>query len=117
MSASNVKNEFEDVNNVKFLFKYLEGYNANQLMKLGDEVKVLYPNFAIVLVGGNADNLPLVSFMGGEVVSKINAGNLLRQVAQVLGGSAGGRDNMANGRGKDLSKLEEAKAKAKELIK
>ena len=117
MSASNVKNEFEEVNGVKFLFKYLEGYNANQLMKLGDEVKVLYPNFAIVLVGGANDNLPLVSFMGGEVISKINAGNLLRQVAQVLGGSAGGRDNMANGRGKDLSKLDEAKNKAKELIK
>ena len=45
------------------------------------------------------------------------AGNVVRQVANVLDGSGGGRPDMASGAGKDASKVDAAINLVKGLIK
>ena len=45
------------------------------------------------------------------------AGDLVREVAKVLGGGGGGRPNMANGKGRLLAKLPEAFDALKGLVK
>ena len=43
-----------------------------------------------------------------DYIEKYKAGLLVRNIASILGGSGGGRDDFANGAGKDASKVEEA---------
>ncbi|HOS81026.1 MAG TPA: DHHA1 domain-containing protein, partial [Anaerolineae bacterium] len=47
----------------------------------------------------------------------IHAGNLVRQVAQRVGGGGGGRPDMAQAGGRDVSKLDEALAAVEELVR
>ena len=47
----------------------------------------------------------------------INAGILVKEACSVLGGKGGGRKNLAQGGGREGSKLEEALKKINELVK
>ena len=48
--------------------------------------------------------------------SGVNAGDIAKEVASILGGSGGGDAKFAQGGGKDTSKKDEAIAKAKSMI-
>jgi alanyl-tRNA synthetase len=53
-----------------------------------------------------------------DLVSKgYHAGNLLREVAKIAGGGGGGRPEFAQAGGKDVAKLDDALARAVELIR
>ena len=83
---------------------------------MGDDLKVKFPDYAILLIGGNDGSLPISIFIGGKALAKNMAGNLVREVAKHLGGGGGGRPNMANGSGRDASKIESAIELFKEML-
>ena len=68
--------------------------------KLGDSVVVVGAN-----AGGKAT---IVATVAKGATSRIKAGDLIRPVAKVVGGSGGGRPDMAQAGGPDPSKLDEA---------
>jgi alanyl-tRNA synthetase len=68
--------------------------------KLGD---------AVVLVGALAnDKAMLVLVVSKALTDRYKAGELIRGIAQVVGGSGGGRPDMAQAGGTDVAKLDEA---------
>ena len=50
-----------------------------------------------------------VSIVAGSKNTNIKAGDWIKQIATILGGSGGGRPDFAQAGGKDVSKIEEAK--------
>jgi alanyl-tRNA synthetase len=54
------------------------------------------------------ETIKIVSFSGVDATSTKKAGDLVREVSKVLGGSGGGRDTFGQGGGKDLSKIKDA---------
>ncbi|NLA40965.1 MAG: hypothetical protein GX874_06095, partial [Smithella sp.] len=48
---------------------------------------------------------------------KIKAGDIVKEIAPVVGGGGGGRPQMAQAGGKDPGKLPEAMEKAKEMVR
>jgi alanyl-tRNA synthetase len=64
---------------------------------------------AVVVVGAAAGpKAMLVATVSKNLTHKIKAGDIIRQVAQQVGGSGGGRPDMAQAGGSDPSKLDEA---------
>jgi len=64
---------------------------------------------AIVLLGSGAGGkAQLVCTVSKSLTSRFKAGDLVRPVAQMLGGSGGGRPDMAQAGGTDVTKLDEA---------
>jgi len=61
-----------------------------------------------IVLAGVTDNL---------VKKGIKAGDIIKQIAPVIGGGGGGRDRMAQAGGKKPAKIDEALTKASELIK
>jgi alanyl-tRNA synthetase len=54
------------------------------------------------------ETVRLIVFSGSDAISTKKAGDLVRDVSKVLGGSGGGGDMFGQGGGKDLSKLKDA---------
>jgi alanyl-tRNA synthetase len=67
---------------------------------------------AVVVVGSVIDDKPqLVAAVTPDLLARgMHAGNLVREVAKVVGGGGGGRPDLAQAGGKDASKLADALA-------
>jgi alanyl-tRNA synthetase len=71
----------------------------------------------VVVLGGTANNaVALVATVAPELTKKIQAGKIIQAIAPIVGGRGGGRPDNARGGGKNVSKLDEALAKAKSLL-
>ena len=116
-TAQNALNEFEDYKSYKVLTKYFENASMENINSIGDDLKTKFPDYALLLIGGKDGELPVAIFVGGKALENNKAGDLVKEVTKVLGGGGGGRPNMANGKGRLLNKVDEAKAKFKELLK
>ncbi len=118
LASKSLKDQFEEVNGVHLLVNYLKGNKRDSLLTLGDNLKSSYGDYLIVLIGEEDDKLPIVVLSSKAAIDKdLLAGNVMKQVAGLLGGSGGGRPDMASGAGKDASKVSEVVSLVKGLIK
>ncbi len=115
-SANDALEQFIDLKGYKVLTKYVKGASMENLNSMGDDLKVKFNDYAILLIGGDGDSLPISVFIGGSALRKNMAGNLVREVAKQLGGGGGGRPNMANGSGRDSTRIESAIQLFKETL-
>ncbi len=95
------------------------GDNADQrsLLELADRIKSRAGEAAVVLGGAADDKVALVASFSKEVTDRgISAADVIREVAQIVGGGGGGRENVAQAGGRDPSKLDEALSAARDTI-
>jgi alanyl-tRNA synthetase len=74
---------------------------------------------AVVVFGSRSeDKVQLLAAVTDDLVKKgLSAGKIIGQIAKIVGGGGGGRDQMAQAGGKDPDKLPEALAEAEKLIR
>ncbi|WP_339190188.1 MULTISPECIES: alanine--tRNA ligase [unclassified Paenibacillus] len=91
--------------------------NMDALRSTADELKSKLPDAVLVLGAAMDDKVNFVVSVPQDLVKKgFHAGKLVKEIAAVCGGGGGGRPDMAQAGGKDASKLNEALAKAEELV-
>ncbi len=117
ISANSLMNDFFELNGYSVLLKYIEGFDTSSLNKIADILKSRKPNSVIVLISGEEGNLSLAAFVSGTALKENKAGSIIKSLATKLSGNGGGRDNMANGRGKDKAKISEAFEEIKNNLK
>src|SRR5262249_54032877 len=72
---------------------------------------------AVILVGAvTGDKAMLVLTVSKSLTDRFKAGELIRPIAQVLGGSGGGRPDMAQAGGTAVDKIDEALEKLYALV-
>lgn len=110
-SANNSKVlESQTLNDVKLIVLALEA-DTNEAKALVDNAKNENEKVAILLIAQNDK----ITITAGVKNAPIKAGAWVKQVAQLLGGNGGGRDDFATAGGKDSSKIAEALALAKDI--
>lgn len=118
ISSKTLQNAFIEHNGVNLLVSFLKGNKRDNLLSLIDNLKTIHENYLIVLIGDDNGNLPVVVAASKTANEKgLQAGAIVKQVATILGGSGGGRPDMASGAGKDPSKIDEALATVRGLLK
>ena len=118
LSSEAMKKEFEEVNGLMVLTKFLKDNKRNNLVSVCDNLKTQYPNSLIVLVGEENGGYPIVVSSSQEAIKRgLLAGKVVKELATILLGSGGGRPDLASGAGKDISNLEKAFQTVKEMVK
>jgi alanyl-tRNA synthetase len=81
-------------------------------------VDALKPKFRgpIFLVGENDGRVTLIASVPKDLTSQFQANKLIQEIAPIVGGKGGGRPDNAQGAGKDTAKIDEALARARELL-
>ena len=89
----------------------------NGLRDLGDQLKEKLGEGVILLASVNDGKVSLMATAtDGAMKQGAHAGNLIKAVAAIVGGGGGGRPNMAQAGGKNPEKIDEAVAKAAEVL-
>jgi alanyl-tRNA synthetase len=71
----------------------------------------------IVVLGSRADDKALlIALVSKDLTARFHAGEIIRELAPLVGGSGGGRADMAQAGGPDKEKLGEAIQQAYELV-
>ena len=97
--------------------KRFDDTDADQLREMSDAIKEHTDNVVMVFAAVNDGKIILIASVSEDLVSKgYHAGKIIKEVAKVAGGGGGGKAGMAQAGAKDASKLEDAFAKAEELI-
>lgn len=96
----------------------VEEKSMNLLREAGDAFKARDP-YAVFLVlsKSGSDKVQILCMLGDEALKKnLHAGNIVRQLAAIVGGSGGGRPNMAQAGGKNPEKVGEALRAAVDIV-
>ena len=99
----------------KSLVSQVEDGDGKLLQAVADLLKTKFSG-PIFLAGATDGTVALVASVPDEFVSKIPANKLIQEVAPIVGGKGGGRPENARGAGNEPAKIEEALARARELI-
>ncbi|MBT6410064.1 MAG: alanine--tRNA ligase, partial [Nitrospina sp.] len=109
--------DVQKVGDISCLIKKLDGVDAKTLRTFIDNAKNQLKS-GIVVVGSVADGkVSLAAGVTKDLTDKYHAGNIIKQIAAIVGGSGGGRPDMAQAGGSEVDKLDEALKKAEELIR
>jgi alanyl-tRNA synthetase len=109
--------EVQKIGDVSVLIKKIEGMDAKTLRTFIDNTKNQLKS-GIVVVGSVADGkVSMAVGVTKDLTGKYHAGNIIKVIATIVGGSGGGRPDMAQAGGPQIDKLDEALKKAEELIR
>lgn len=116
-SLGDVMSQVEEINGIKVLAVKVEDTDMNGLRDLGDQLKNKLQEAILLLASSQEGKVSLVSMATKGAMEKGgHAGNLIKEVASLVGGGGGGRPNMAQAGGKNPAGIDHALAKAKEVM-
>lgn len=118
-SLGDVLNQVKDVAGVKLLAANVPELDMNGLRNLGDKIKDKMGEGVVILASSTGpDKVSLVAMVSDEALKKgAHAGNLIKELAVLVGGGGGGRPNMAQAGGKNASGINDVIAKAPEVLR
>ena len=116
-AAEELLSQKERIGEVEILLAEVKDADNNSLRELGDSLRNKLENGVIVLAGTKDGKVSLVAMAADQAVKAgIHAGNIIKQIAPILGGGGGGKPQMAQAGGKFAEKIEEALTHAKQII-
>lgn len=104
---------FQEIQGIKLIIAKLEDTSNTQAKSMIDEAKNQNQKVAILLITQSQDKISLSAGVKG--IESLKANIWIKEVAQILGGSGGGRGDFATAGGKDITKIDSALKLAREI--
>lgn len=82
---------------------------SGDIKKIVDDLKNANEKLVVLLIQAKGEKVMLVA---GSKNTSLKAGNWIKEIAPIVGGGGGGRPDFAQAGGKDITKMEDAKAAA-----
>jgi alanyl-tRNA synthetase len=99
----------KEVKGVKCIVHSFDNMSSDDLRNLGDKLRDKYLSCVVILTTIEGDKVSVLGMASKQAVAQgAHAGNIIKEVTKLAGGSGGGRPDMAQGGIKDKSKLQEA---------
>jgi alanyl-tRNA synthetase len=96
------------IKDVKVLTAAVDGLDKGGLRNLADELKAQLGKGVVVLATASSDKVSFVAAVTPDLTGKVHAGKLVKEISALVGGSGGGKPEIAEAGGKDPSQLGKA---------
>ena len=106
----------QSVNGASVLISEVDGVDGKQLRDIADQVKEKLGSGVVVLASVGDGNVNLVASVSKDLTKKFHAGNIIKELAAIVGGGGGGRPDFAQAGGKHPDKLAAALKRAGEIV-
>ena len=115
--ANDIMSDVKKIGDVELLAARLDGMGADDLKKTADGIKEKLTAGVVVLASNTDDKITFVAMATKDALGMgAHAGNIIKEITQIAGGRGGGKPDMAQGGGKDASKIDEALAHAEAVV-
>jgi len=106
-AGSDLASQAQDIGGTKVLAAQVAG-DRDALLSTMDQLKNKLGSAVILLATVDGDAIVLVAGVTKDLTSRFKAGDLMKEVAGMVGGKGGGRPDMAQGGGSDIGALPKA---------
>jgi alanyl-tRNA synthetase len=106
-----------DVNGVKLVTRRVVGLEKGALRGISDSLRDRLGSGVVVLASENDSKVGLVVSVSKDLIGRVQAGRLVKELAPIIGGGGGGRPDFAEAGGKDPSKIDELLARAPDVLR
>lgn len=103
--SANIMGKAQEINGVKVLIAGMEGADPKNLRTMVDNAKNQMGSGVVMIANVNGDKIGLIAGVTKDLIGKVKAGDLVKMVAEQVGGKGGGRPDMAQAGGTDVSAL------------
>lgn len=107
----------QEVEGVRVAVARVDGVPYEALRGVGDRLRERLQSGVIVLGGVEAGRVVLVAMVTKDLTHRVRAPEVIRPVAERVGGSGGGRPELAQAGGRDPSRLDEALGLVPEIVR
>src|SRR6266545_1969242 len=107
----------QSINGINLLITQVDSVDGKQLRDIADQLKEKLVSGVVVLASAGDGNVNLVASVTKELTKRYHAGNIIKELAGMVGGSSGGRPDFAQAGGKEPAKIDAALKRAEELIR
>ncbi|MDW8798585.1 alanine--tRNA ligase [Staphylococcus pseudoxylosus] len=117
LKMGDLTNQVEEINGLKFLATEVEVPNAKAIRETMDDFKSKLQDTVIVLISNVDGKVSLIATVPKAFTDKVKAGDIIKNMAPIVGGKGGGRPDMAQGGGTQPENITEALRFIKDYIK
>jgi alanyl-tRNA synthetase len=106
--AGDIIGEAKDIKGVRVLARRVENMDQKDLRDFGDKLRDKLGSGILALGSAKDDRVSLIVMVSKDLIPRFHAGNIIKELAPILGGTGGGKPDMAQAGGKDPNKLDDA---------
>ncbi len=115
--SADLVNQARVVNGIRVLAVRVDIQEPKELRDFGDKLRDRLQSGIILLGSANGDKANLLCLVTADLTGRYQAGRLIREIAPLVGGKGGGRDELAQAGGVRPEGLDAALEKIFELVK
>ena len=116
-SVGSIENKVQVVDGVKVLAQRVDNLERPQMRTLVDNLRSKLGSGVVVLGSAFDGKVALIVGVTKDLTARVQAGKVIGPVAERVGGSGGGRPDMAEAGGKNPENLDEALAQVPAVVK
>ena len=105
-----------DIGGVKLVAREVTGLDKDGLRALVDQHRSRITSGVVILAAPSDGKVTVVVGVTPDLIKRIPAGQVVKQLASIVGGSGGGRPDFAEAGGKDPSKIQEMLAASRGIV-
>jgi alanyl-tRNA synthetase len=106
--AGDVIGEAKEIHGVMVLAKRVDGIDPKDLRAFGDKLRDKLGSGVLALGSVKDGKVSLIVMVSKDLTTRFNAGTIIKEMAPILGGTGGGKADLAQSGGKDPGKLDAA---------
>lgn len=117
LKMGNIEDQVEEINGYKVLVTEVDVPNAKAIRSTMDDFKSKLQDTIIILASNVDDKVSMVATVPKSLTNNVKAGDLVKQMAPIVGGKGGGRPDMAQGGGTQPENISKSLSFIKDYIK
>ena len=114
--TSDLIDQVKEIKGVRVLSAVVDVSDAKTMRDLGDKLKDKMSSGILLLGSKAADKAMLLCMVTKDLTDRYHAGNIIKEIAPIVGGSGGGRPDMAQAGGPKPENLKQALDKLAEIL-
>jgi alanyl-tRNA synthetase len=108
--------DIQAVGDAKLVARRVTGLEKGALRGLSDSLRDRLARGVVVIAAEDHDKVHLVVSVTKDLTDRVKAGDLVKELAPLVGGRGGGRPDFAEAGGRDVSGIDALLARARELV-